>query len=324
MLQLASGSSPFQSGDGDKVLVTGGAGFIGSHTVEALLRRGYRVTVLDDFSSGTRKNLPGSHPRLRVVEGDVRDHDLLTRELSGVSGCIHLAAQVSVANSWADPVQSCEININGFVNLISAMAVQEVPRCVFASSAAVYGTPTELPIKEHAKQAPIAPYGLEKLTMERYARLFSPHTGTQFTALRYFNVFGPRQDPSSPYSGVITKFSQRLQAGLPVTIFGTGKQTRDFVFVEDIAEANVCALEAGVEGAFNVSTGKFVSLLQLTEAMGRALGVKPVIEFDAEQAGDIRDSCGDNTKIIHRLGFAPAWNLDEGLGLLLAPHVKAA
>jgi UDP-glucose 4-epimerase len=304
------------------VLVTGGAGFIGSHTVEALLQAGARVRVLDNLSSGKRINLP-AHERLQLMEADVRDPGAVHGAMHGVTHVLHLAAQVSVRASLEDPPHSASHNIAGFLNVLDAVRLRAGVRLVYASSAAVYGMPERLPLSEEAPCRPSSPYGLEKLVDDQYGALYHSLYGTRVMGLRYFNVYGPRQDPTSPYAGVISRFVQRLVAGEPLTVFGDGTQTRDFVYVADVARANVAALATDHCGVVNVGTGASVSLLQLIEALGRCAQTAPRVHFDGPVPGDIRDSAMRPDRMGEVLGFVPATPLAEGLSALLAT-VRAA
>jgi len=300
-----------------KVLVTGGAGFIGSHSVEALLAAGAHVVVLDDFSTGKRGNLPSEHPRLEVRTGDIRDAGAVAAALQGATHVLHLAAQVSVRASVDDPVDSSTRNVSGFLTVIDGARRAGVKRVVYASSAAVYGVPAQLPLDEAAPCLPLSPYGLEKLVDDQYAALFSTLYGRSLLGLRYFNVYGPRQDPASPYAGVISRFAAQLAAGAPLTVFGDGQQTRDFVFVKDVARANVAALQCDHGGVVNVGTGERVSLLELIAALGRCAGRTPQVRFDPPAPGDIRDSAMTPARMREVLGFVPSTTLDEGLNALL-------
>jgi UDP-glucose 4-epimerase len=300
------------------VLVTGGAGFIGSHTVEALLAVGARVTVLDDFSSGSPANLPGAHARLKVVAGDVRDAAAVQSAIAGATHVLHLAAQVSVQASVADPLGSCQQNVVGFLTVLEAARAAGVQRVVYASSAAVYGAPRELPLTESSPVAPISPYGLEKSIDEQYGRLYAELYGLAPLGLRYFNVYGPRQDPRSPYAGVISKWSAALAAGAPVHVFGDGMQTRDFVYVGDVAQVNLRALAAAATGVCNVGTGTSVTLLELLGALERAAGRTADRRFEPPAPGDIRDSATSTERLRALLAPAPFTPLDAGLAALLA------
>jgi UDP-glucose 4-epimerase len=302
-------------------LVTGGAGFIGSHSVDALLADGATVTVLDNFAAGRRANLPASHAALRIIEGDIRDFATVARAMSGATHVLHLAAQISVQVSIAKPVDSCQDNVLGFLNVLDCARKNEVKRMVYASSAAVYGTPTELPLDEDSPVAPISPYGLEKSIDDQYARLFRDLYGFSAIGMRYFNVYGPRQDPSSQYAGVISKFAAAIASGSPLRIFGDGGQTRDFVFVKDVARMNLRALTADspqAHGFCNIGTGRSVTLLELVDALERCAGKRAQRKFEPPAAGDIRESSMSPQR--QQLWFAdkPATSLDVGLAALLA------
>jgi UDP-glucose 4-epimerase len=299
------------------VLVTGGAGFIGSHTVEALLADGATVTVLDNFSNGKRANLPRAPTRLRIVEGDIRDLATVRQALGGTSHVLHLAAQVSVQASIADPLESCRQNVLGFLTVLEAARAVSVGRVVFASSAAVYGTPRELPLAETSPVAPISPYGLEKSIDEQYGALYATLYRLPTLGLRFFNVYGPRQDPGSPYSGVISKWHGALAAGAPVRIFGDGRQTRDFVYVGDVACAIVFALAATDTGVCNVGSGTSVTLLDMLASLERAASRSAERRFEPAVDGDIRDSAAAIGRLRERIGFTPATALESGLRNLL-------
>lgn len=298
------------------VLVTGGAGFIGSHSAEALLDAGARVTVLDNFTSGKRENLP-VHGHLAVIEGDIRDAACVRGAIAGATHVLHLAAQVSVRASLADPVGSASHNVAGFLNVAEAARTAGL-RMVYASSAAVYGVPAALPLDEASPCKPSSPYGLEKAIDDQYAALYRELYGAEMLGLRYFNVYGPRQDPASPYAGVISRFAACTVAGEPLTMFGDGHQTRDFVYVRDVARVNVAALTADCRGVINVGTGSSVDLLALVEALSRCAGRKPELRFAPPVPGDIRDSAMRPDCLRAALGFVPATTLTEGLARLLA------
>jgi UDP-glucose 4-epimerase len=242
------------------ILITGGAGFVGSHTVDLLLVQGQRVRVLDDFSSGRRENLPAS-ALLETVQGDVRDPVAVEQAMQGITRVLHLAAHVSVVKSIEDPVASAAVNVGGFLVVLDAARRAGVGRFVYASSAAVYGATERVPVDESTPVRPQSPYGLEKAIDDQYALLFKELYGVRCLGLRYFNVYGPRQDPASPYSGVISRFLDCIRMGRPLTIFGDGRQTRDFVFVKDVAKVNVQALNANAFGVCNVGTGSSTSVL---------------------------------------------------------------
>ena len=300
----------------EHALVTGGAGFIGSHSAEALLGAGLRVTVLDDFSSGRRENLPG-HAELTVISGDVRDTATVSAAMQGITRVLHLAAQVSVTASVEDPVASSARNVVGFLNVLDAARRAKVARFVYASSAAVYGTSEHLPLDESSLVAPLSPYGLEKCINDQYAALFGQLYGISCLGLRYFNVYGPRQDPRSPYAGVISIFAERAQAGKPITVFGDGGQTRDFIFVRDVARTNVAALHGTETGICNVATGKSVTLLDLIGAIETNLGRLIDVQFAPAREGDIRLSASRNERLVTRLGISGFTPLTVGLRTLL-------
>jgi UDP-glucose 4-epimerase len=298
------------------ILVTGGAGFIGSHTVDALLACGDTVTVLDNFSSGKRTNLPESHRNLRVITGDIRDGNAVCDVIAGATHVLHLAAQISVQSSIADPIASCNHNVAGFLNILQAARAAGIRRVVYASSAAVYGVPRELPLTESSPAAPISPYGLEKLINDQYAALYRDLFGLSTLGLRYFNVYGPRQDAASPYSGVISKWSAALATGKPLRIFGDGGQTRDFVFVGDVAKANVLALSSEAIGVCNVGTGKSVTLLEFIDTLEHVVGRPAERRFEPGVPGDIRASAMSPQRLASLMGFTPSTPLHEGLAAI--------
>jgi nucleoside-diphosphate-sugar epimerase len=310
-----------------RVLVTGGAGFIGSHLVERLLAEGHTVRVLDDFSSGRRENLvfARASPALDVVAGDIRDARTVRDAVADVDAVFHEAALVSVPRSVEAPELSCDINAHGTARVLDAARRAGVRRIVFASSAAVYGDTSRLPVSERDPVRPLSPYGLDKLYTEQLAALHHALYGLEAVPLRYFNVFGPRQDPSSAYSGVISIFVTRLLAGAPLTIHGDGEQTRDFVYVADVVDANMRAMSGGYVGPapLNVGRGGRTSLNALAAMLGEIIGVTPAITRAAPRPGDIRDSEADITHIREALGYEPRWTVRAGLEALVA-WVRAA
>jgi len=300
-----------------KVLVTGGAGFIGSHTVESLLAAGATVRVLDNLSTGKRSNLP-THKSLDLQVGDIRNPNEVAMAMQGITHVLQLAAQVSVQASVEDPATSCAQNIQGFVNVLHAARRQQVKRFVYASSAAVYGIPESVPLPESAQRQPISPYGLEKYVNEQYSTLFQSLYAFPSLGLRYFNVFGPRQDPKSPYAGVISKFIERINEQQPLTVFGDGLQTRDFIYVKDIAKANRTALEGAEPGMCNVGTGRSWTLLQVIDALSSCVQKPLTVEHGPERDGDIRHSAAQVGRIQKCLGFRATTSLEDGLKELLA------
>jgi len=300
-------------------LITGGCGFIGSHIAEALRADGIPVRVFDNLSSGKLANLKGFDGGIEVIQGDVRDPEALRQAMQGVDQVFHEAALVSVAVSVEQPEENDAINIRGTLNVLQAARAAGVKRLVFATSAAVYGNNPDLPKRETMLPEPESPYALAKLAGEYYLRLYSRLYGVETVALRYFNVFGPRQDGKSMYSGVISRFMDDIRQGRAPTIFGDGGQTRDFVFVKDIVQANLLAMRTpGVSGeVFNVATGKQVSLLQLWDRLKHITGSSLEPRFLDPRSGDIRHSLADIDQIRKRLGYQPKFSLDEGLRALL-------
>ncbi len=298
-----------------KVLVTGGAGFIGSHTVEALIESGAVVRVLDNLSKGKRENLP-AHKQVTLIEGDIRNPQDVAKALEGMTHVLHLAAQVSVQASVEDPPTSCSHNIQGFVNVLTAAKSHQIQRFVYASSAAVYGVPQQVPVSEDDALAPISPYGLEKSINEQYGQIFTYLFKFSSMGLRYFNVYGPRQDPSSPYAGVISKYLECIEKKQPLLVFGDGKQTRDFIYVKDIAQANVKALQGQTVQTCNVGTGKTWTLLEMIEALSRAVEQPLEIKYLPPREGDIIHSSAKVTMIKEYIDFSASWELVDGLKAL--------
>jgi nucleoside-diphosphate-sugar epimerase len=298
-----------------RALVTGGAGFIGSHIVDELAARGCRVTVLDNLSSGHRRNIDHPADRVEFVEGDIRDAALLDEVTEGCEVVFHQAAVVSVTHSVEDPSHACDVNDLGTVRVLDACRRKGVRRVVLASSSAVYGDDPRLPKSEDTPPRPLSPYAVQKLTGEFYASVFKKLYGLGTVCLRYFNVYGPRQDPSSPYSGVISIFMSKATAGQAPMIYGDGGQTRDFVFVKDVVQANLLAATGAVaEGrVFNVGTGKSICIRDLWGLIGELSGFGATPAFGAPRAGDIRESVSDIHKIEDQLGFSPQVDLRRGL-----------
>lgn len=302
------------------ILVTGGAGFIGSNLVDALLARGNSVRVLDNLSMGKLANLPVDNPRLTFIEGDVADAGLVSRAVAGCAAVVHLAAVASVQASVDDPVSTHQSNFIGTLNLCEAMREHAVRRVVFASSAAVYGNNGEgQAIDENTAKSPLTPYAADKLASEHYLQFYGRQHGLEPAIFRFFNIFGPRQDPSSPYSGVISIFTQRAQQGLPISVFGDGEQTRDFFFVADLVELLLQALDAQqvAPGAVNVGWNEAVSLKQLLAQIGELLGGLPAVTHLDGRPGDIRHSRADNRRLIEHYRLPVQTSLRDGLAALL-------
>jgi len=302
------------------ILVTGGAGFIGSHLVDALLAKGYLVRVLDDFSTGKRSNLPLDNPHVEVLEGDIANAALVARAVQGCQAVVHLAAVASVQASVDDPVKTHQSNFVGTLNVCEAMRQAQVKRVLFASSAAVYGNNGEgQPVAEDTPKAPLTPYASDKLASEYYLDFYRRQHGVEPVILRFFNIFGPRQDPSSPYSGVISIFAERAEQGLPITVFGDGEQTRDFFYVADLVQLLVQGLECQQveEGACNVGLNQATSLNQLLAALRKVTGSAPTVSHTDARPGDIRHSRADNQRLLSRFRLAQVTPLEEGLARLL-------
>lgn len=299
------------------VLVTGGAGFIGSHLVEALVAAGHRVRVLDDFSSGKRENLAAVANDVEVITGDVRDYDCCARACAGVERVWHLAAFCSVPLSVEHPLDAHHINITGTLHMLLAARDAGVRRLVFASSSAVYGADPQLPCSEERLPLPVSPYAVTKLAGEKYVCQFPALYGMEAVALRFFNIFGPRQEPNSQYASVVPAFLAALHAGRQPLIYGDGEQTREFTFVLDCVQANLLAGLRDGDGIvgefFNVAVGYTTTVNALLATVQDALGTTIPAQYVPERPGDVRYSQSCIEKITTRLGFAPAWSLTDGV-----------
>lgn len=297
----------------DLCLITGGAGFIGSHIARRLVARGDRVRVLDDLSTGDRANLDGVDVDLRI--GSILSPSALPNAMKGCRYVFHLAAQVSVPASMDDPAHTHEVNTTGTMRVYEAARAAGVERCVLSATCAVYGDEPTLPKRETSVLAPASPYAASKLAGEIYGQVWSRALGLEVVALRYFNVFGPRQSPEGGYAAAIPVFATRLLAGQPVTIFGDGGATRDFVFIDNVVDANLRAAAApGVVGqVFNIGTGVQTSVLELYRTIRDAAGSSAEPSFGPERAGDIRHSVGDISLARDVLGWTPRVGISEGL-----------
>ena len=296
-----------------RALVTGGAGFIGSNLVRGLLERGDRVRVLDNFSTGNRGNLAGLD--VEVVEGDLRSYERVHAAVRGVEVVFHQGALPSVPRSVQDPLTTSAVNIEGTLNVLLAARDEGVRRVVFASSSSVYGNSGILPRVESSPPDPESPYAVAKLAAERYCVTFSRVYGLETVVLRYFNVFGPRQDPTSQYAAVVPRFINAIAAGERVPVEGDGEQSRDFTFVENVVEANLLAADAPeASGAvLNVATGEQTTVNELAETIGDLLGRSVQKEELPARAGDVRRSWADVSEARRLLGFEPRVTLREGL-----------
>jgi len=298
-----------------RYLVTGGAGFIGSNTVDELVRRGHSVVVLDDLSSGKEDNLAESRNKITFIKGSIIDIEVVRKAMHEAEYVLHLAARTSVPRSVKDPLETNRINIDGTLNVLVAAKELKVKRVVFAASSSAYGETPTLPKVETMQPQPISPYGVTKFVGELYGQTFGRCYGIENVSLRYFNIFGPRQDPSSPYSGVLAKFCTAFLEDTQPVVFGDGEQTRDFTFVENAVQANLLACEAAnVSGrVFNVGVGARVSLNSVLSELTKITGKTLQAKYDPPRDGDIRDSQADISQAREFLGYDPQVSFEEGL-----------
>lgn len=297
-------------------LVTGGAGFIGSHLAEELIRRGHQVRVADSLITGKRTNL--AHlPTVELLQGDLADADLARRAVDGVDFVLHQAALPSVPRSVKDPIGSHRANVDSTLNVLVAARDARVKRVVFAGSSSVYGNTSELPKHEEMPNNPLSPYALQKIVGEQYLQMFTALYGLETVTIRYFNVFGPRQDPSSAYSGVISLFATALLQNRAPLIHGDGEQTRDFTYVANVVDGVLRACEAPAANGqiINVATGDRISLLRLFETMKKLIGANVQPVFGPLRPGDVRDSQADIRRAKQLLGYEPFVSFEEGLRL---------
>jgi len=307
-------------------LVTGGAGFIGSHIVHALAARGKSVRVFDNLETGSLANLEAVRDRIEWVQGDLRDAAAIERAVHGVRYVLHQAALASVPRSVDDPLTTDAVNVGGSLRLLAAARAAGVRRLVFASSSSIYGDSPSLPKVESMPANPLSPYALQKLAGETYFCLFHRLYGLETIALRYFNVFGPRQNPQSQYAAVIPLFITRLLRGARPIVYGDGEQTRDFSYVENVVEANLRALAAGpraVGRVYNIACGERIGLNQLLGLIGDELGVRPDPIYAEPRPGDVRHSLADISAAREALGYAPAIGASEGLRRTIAFYRNA-
>ena len=298
-------------------LITGGAGFIGSSLARALLARGDRVRILDNFSSGKRENIGDFADRIDLVVGDILDDAALVKAMSGVEVVFHEAAIPSVPKSMAEPIENHEANATGTLKVLERARKAGVRRVVYAASSAAYGDDPTLPKLETMAPAPISPYGASKLAGEQYLHVYAKAYGLETVSLRYFNVFGPRQDPASEYAAVIPKFITAALGGQTPRIFGDGTQSRDFCFIDNVVEANFKAASVDAArvsgGVFNVACGVATDLNQVVAQIGDVLGKKVAARHEPERAGDIKHSLADISEARRRLGYTAAVSFAEGL-----------
>lgn len=305
-----------------KVFITGGAGFIGSHIAEEYLLKGHEVTIYDNFSTGKMGNTSFTTTKEKpfVIEGDIRDFSLLQQAMADHDIVFHQAAVASVQQSIENPRATFEVNAGGTLNVLEAAKIHGARKVIFACSAAIFGDLPDLPKNEDSPVKPIAPYGADKYISETYLRLYNELYNVPTVSMRYFNVFGPRQDPSSPYSGVISIFTTRIADGKDVTVYGDGNQYRDFIYVKDVVKANMLAAEKDTTKFefYNVGYGKATSLNDLLNMLKDIYGKDINVHYDAPRQGDIRESVSDNTRLVHQLGFSPSFTVKEGLEALVS------
>ena len=298
-----------------RILVTGGAGFIGSNIVEELIRRGEKVRVLDNFSTGRRENIEPFLKNIELIEGDIRDYQLVVKAMRGIEVVIHEAALPSVPRSIKDPLTTCEVNVRGTLNILQAAKNAGVKRVVFASSSSVYGESEILPKREDIPPNPLSPYAVSKLAGEKYCQVFQSIYNLSTVCLRYFNVFGPRQDPASPYAAVIPRFISLALEGKPLEIHGDGLQSRDFTYVRNVVQATILAAQGdkNVEGVINVACGEKYSVLDIVRALERILKKKVKVYHTEPRKGDVRESLADITRAKKILGYRVEVRFEEGL-----------
>lgn len=303
---------------GETVFVTGAAGFIGSHLVDALLEAGAHVRALDNFATGRRENLAHCLDRIELFEGDIREAETCRRACGGASVVFHQAALGSVPRSMADPGTTIAVNVAGTANVFSAARDARARRVVYASSSSVYGDSEALPKREGEEGAPLSPYALSKVMNEELARTFGRCYGMEMVGLRYFNVYGSRQDPDGPYAAVLPRFFKAFFEGEAAVIYGDGRQSRDFTYVQDAVRANLLAAGAGPEAcgaAYNVAGGGATTVLELARLVREAVGSQAEPRHEASRPGDVRHSLADLSLAGARLGYAPRTSLAEGLAV---------
>lgn len=300
-----------------KYLVTGGAGFIGSNLVEELLKRGHSVRVLDNFSTGRRENLKLFQHDIELFEGDIRSYHVVQQAVKGVEVVLHQAALPSVPRSIKDPITSNEVNVGGTLNVLEASREASVRRIIYASSSSVYGDNPELPKHEEMLPNPLSPYAVSKLAGEKYCRVFSQIYGLETVSLRYFNVFGPRQDPNSEYSAVIPKFIKAISNNQTPKIYGDGLQSRDFTFVSNVVEANILASMTKIDSALvlNCACHHCVTLNDLCQQINELLSKNLKPEYLPERPGDIKHSFADISLAETKIGYKPKYEFRHGLDI---------
>ena len=297
-----------------RYIVTGGAGFIGSNLADTLAQN-HDVVIIDNLATGRRENIEHllDHPRVNFIEGSITDLDLLMEVFPGADGIFHQAAIASVPRSVKDPIETNTVNAAGTVNVLWAAKECGVPSVVAASTSAIYGDDPAFPKRETMAPTPLSPYAVSKLAGEYYGKVFADLYGIRTAFLRYFNVFGPRQDPNSEYAAVIPKFITRLLGGKPPIIYGDGEQTRDFIFVADVVRANVMAMESDASGVYNIAGSRRISLNELATTLSGIIGISERPIYEPPRPGDVRDSLADIARAEGAFCFSPTYTLEEGL-----------
>lgn len=307
-----------------KFLVTGGAGFIGSNIALELIRRGHSVRILDNFSSGKRENLKDIEKDIELIEGDIRSYHIVQQAVKGMDIVLHQAALPSVPRSIKDPITSNEVNVSGTLNILEASVSAKVKRVVYASSSSVYGDNPELPKNESMLPNPLSPYAVSKLSGEKYCKVFSRIYGLETISLRYFNVFGPNQDPTSQYSAVIPKFIYAISKGKQPVIYGDGKQSRDFTYVSNIIEANLLAATSKCDSGIvmNCACNDRITLNELVESINKIFNKNIKPKYEPARTGDIKHSFADINLAKKYINYSPKINFEKGLKLTVEKFLK--
>ncbi|MDD5687460.1 MAG: SDR family oxidoreductase [Elusimicrobia bacterium] len=299
------------------VLVTGGAGFIGSHIVDELLVRDYKVRIIDNFCTGRLENIKHIFNKIELIKGDIRDEKIVRKAMKGIDFVFHEAALRSVPRSIDDPVSTNDVNIAGTLNLLVAAKNEKVKRFIYASSSSAYGDTKELPKRETQKPQPVSPYAVSKLTGEYYCQVFSKIFGLETVSLRYFNVFGPRQDPESKYAVVVPLFIYCGLKNKPFEIHSDGKQSRDFTYIDNVVNANILSMTAknisGSGGVFNIACNSKHSILEIANTISKITRIKPKFIFKPKRVGDVRHTLADISLAKKYLGYKPSVNFEEGM-----------
>ncbi|MFX1285548.1 MAG: GDP-mannose 4,6-dehydratase [Promethearchaeota archaeon] len=294
-------------------LVTGGAGFVGSHLIERLLQNNHSVVCLDDFSTGTNKNLSRIKNKIKIIKGDIRDPETIRKTVKDIDCVFHLAAQISVNRSVREPRFDASVNIEGTINLLEAICSSSIKRFIYISTGgAIYGEPSVIPATEETREAPISPYGISKLVSEKYIEWFHNVYGLSYTIIRPANIYGPRQDPLGE-AGVISIFLGRLKNSKPLEIFGDGKDTRDYVYVKDIAEICIKAMNSSHMNTFNAGTGKQTNLVELVKIIENVTKIEAHMKFCDPRPGDVKHIALDSKKAYQKLGWKPTTSLTTGI-----------